>query len=724
MAVQKYLEELSVQQLISNYNFIVPEIQREYVWGNNDYQILDKFFCDIKDAIKESTTNEEESTQIKGLEKMLERADDKDKESIIKLIDTYLSKKDLNIGFLYSYRPDYYVYNDRNDDVYLIDGQQRLTTLFLALFYFSLKENSNYEDFKYIFRFDEKLEKIGFDYRVRTLTHSFLIELIANSEKLEDLTDINQKKWFLTDFSNDVTVKAMIGTINKLHEHFKEDKTDYYQFVKKQIRFWHFKTEETSQGEELYITMNSRGQQLADNETVRAKLFENEKLKTQQIDWGAKWENWQDFFWKNKDDEGNADNGLNQFLRWVNIIEVFASKKFKTRDEAEKQYKLLISDNQVLEDVTLFEIEPYFNALNEIKRYFDEGFFDIDYFKNNFNKDWLKGDLDQKHLMKLLPALMFIKANKPKEHLNRFIRFFSNITNDSDIAKNPDTFIVECIQLTKLFLENSFNDIADIIIFNELFPRILTNEEVCKLSLFKNENDVIKRNNLEEAFWKAEDFKINKGKIGHLLQMSIYKNDDIESFSYVRLFDYNIINEIDLIKFQDVFSAYYELVIREKEIWGDLIDSEIYTEINDRVYLQGYWHTNNGLLKMCLYRKINSTVDLNDFIISIEKKFILKYKNESEILDETSAKKQLYIYYILHKRVLNKWIWSNWNFGLYKGSDYPKINSLFNNKSIYQLYNLQWRYNEGYKIGTGIWIQDNFDDNRNYISDLINWAKE
>ncbi len=131
MAVQKYLEELSVQQLAGKYNFIVPEIQREYVWGNNDYNILDKFFTDIKEAIKEKTTNEEDAAQIKVLEKTLERADEKDKDSIRNIIDTYLSKKDLNIGFLYSYRP-YYNYNDVTNDVYLIDGQQRLTTLFLA----------------------------------------------------------------------------------------------------------------------------------------------------------------------------------------------------------------------------------------------------------------------------------------------------------------------------------------------------------------------------------------------------------------------------------------------------------------------------------------------------------------------------------------------------------------------------------------------------------------
>ena len=73
MAAQKFLEELSVQQLLNKYNFIIPEIQREYVWGNNDYNILDKFFTDIKEAIKENTTNEEDAAQIKVLEKINEK---------------------------------------------------------------------------------------------------------------------------------------------------------------------------------------------------------------------------------------------------------------------------------------------------------------------------------------------------------------------------------------------------------------------------------------------------------------------------------------------------------------------------------------------------------------------------------------------------------------------------------------------------------------------------
>ena len=112
-------------------------------------------------------------------------------------------------GFLYSYRPDYYVFNDRNEDVYLIDGQQRFTTLFLLLFYFSLRE-SRYDEFIELFRFDRELEKIAFDYRVRTLTHNFIVDLISNCKVYSDLAEINRKTWFLSNYQHDVTVKGCL----------------------------------------------------------------------------------------------------------------------------------------------------------------------------------------------------------------------------------------------------------------------------------------------------------------------------------------------------------------------------------------------------------------------------------------------------------------------------------------------------------------------------------
>jgi len=38
--------------------------------------------------------------------------------------------------------------------------------------------------------------------------------------------------------------------------------------------------------------------------------------------WGKKWEEWQDFFWKHRQDNENADKGFNAFLKWIQLIEI------------------------------------------------------------------------------------------------------------------------------------------------------------------------------------------------------------------------------------------------------------------------------------------------------------------------------------------------------------------------------------------------------------------
>jgi len=719
MAVIKYLEELSVEQLINKYNFIIPEIQREYVWGNNEHKILDKFFADIAEGISETSLSEEDQIQVELFEKMLLKADNKDKQSILKLMDTYLAKKDMNIGFLYSYKPGYYIYNDLNEDVYLIDGQQRFTTLFLSLFYFALKEKENYDDFFQLFKFDSKIEKIGFDYRVRTLTHNFLIELLARCTSVDDLLKINEKTWFLTDFDYDVTVRSMIQTLKKLHDYFKKDDKKYYQFIKKQIKFWHFKTEETSQGEELYITMNSRGQQLADNETLRASLFENEKVKKQQIEWGAKWEVWQDFFWQHKVRDGNADFGLNQFLKWANIIECFTTQTFNTKEDAEKKYKSLVTENQLLEYVSMFEIEHYFKPIYVLATKHKERFFDNNYFRSNFSIDWLKSETSQLNLMKLLPALMYLKADAEIDNLNRFVRFFCNLTYDIDVSKNPDTYIIDAIQLTSQFLKKGYSDISNIVEFKKDYPKFLNSEEIFKLSFYKIQDEL--RPDIEELFWTAEDFQTPKGKVGHLIQMTIFEGL-YSQFSFNRSFNYQVITSFNYDNFKKISSLYTEAIKKEYEIWGDLINTEMYVKYGDRLSVAANWKLNNSLLKFVLERYSRSGETLEGYLIAKEKDFVNSY-NEYELVNEIDPKKQIFIYYIIHKRILNNWVWENWNFGIYDGNDYPEQSSIFNRNYIYQFYNSQWRYNVGYQRGSGIWLQDHYDSNRNYLLELVEWAK-
>ena len=133
------MEEMSVKQIIDKYNFIVPEIQREYGWGNNDFRILDGFYNDLEE--KNTEYNSLLQGGVKslkdGLNKILTGDSFKSEsiKEIFQVLEKFESKSSLNIGFLYSYKPNYYFYNDVSEDVFLIDGQQRFTTLFLSLFF-------------------------------------------------------------------------------------------------------------------------------------------------------------------------------------------------------------------------------------------------------------------------------------------------------------------------------------------------------------------------------------------------------------------------------------------------------------------------------------------------------------------------------------------------------------------------------------------------------------
>lgn len=304
-----FLREENLLTLISLNNFIVPEIQREYVWGLNP-DVIKGFLSDIREAAKIC----DKCNQAHGT-------------------------APVNIGFLYSYKP-FYAVNDNASilDEYLIDGQQRMTTLFLLLLYRSVVEN-RFEDFRNIIRISDDTSDDGssaFNYKVRDLTQKFLIKLLnhCNESKpqrsaLEFVKDVDRlaPSWLLDDYRNDCSVSAMLAALKIIAEEFNNPDEQYFDFILTKIRFWHFKTDATSQGEELYITMNARGEQLVNNEMRRAEMLPAE----QQVKWGTKWELWQALFWKNRmrglkptDNENlNADRGFNNFIDCVDGLEQF-----------------------------------------------------------------------------------------------------------------------------------------------------------------------------------------------------------------------------------------------------------------------------------------------------------------------------------------------------------------------------------------------------------------
>lgn len=234
------MEKKSIYNLLKEYNFVVPEIQREYVWGNNK-SVIETFILDL----------------VKGLD-----------------------KGDVNIGFLYSYK--------NGNEYHIIDGQQRVTTIILLLHVLSSQNEELHDMFKKnILRLQDTIP--AFSYRVRATTVSFMNHLF--NLNLIDINEIKQQKWFKLTYKNDITISSILKTIKIFEDLEVLDKLDF-QSVLHHVTFWYFSVEQTSQGEELYITMNSRGEKLTDNEQFKPRLFSKINDANEKELYGKLWDDW------------------------------------------------------------------------------------------------------------------------------------------------------------------------------------------------------------------------------------------------------------------------------------------------------------------------------------------------------------------------------------------------------------------------------------------------
>ena len=220
------MNKLNIHSLLTDYSFVVPEIQREYVWGNktnkNDY-VLRQFLIDLSDKV---------------------------------------SNGEANIGFLYSYKS--------GEEHYLIDGQQRFTTLILLLHYITVKENAtSHEEYVSMHRIDKNIS--AFSYRVRSQTDSFLKNLLMSSAITSKM--IKQQKWYKSIYEDDFTIHSMMDALDVIDDIWNTLPNLSSQTVLNNIYFWYFDVDKTSQGEELYITMNSRGEKLTDSEQIKPRLL-------------------------------------------------------------------------------------------------------------------------------------------------------------------------------------------------------------------------------------------------------------------------------------------------------------------------------------------------------------------------------------------------------------------------------------------------------------------
>ncbi len=307
---------------LNNNTVKIPIIQRDYAQGREDkVDLRMRFLEDLKAAL--------------------------DKANGDKLI----------LDFVYG--------STENNSLKPLDGQQRLTTLWLLHWYISLRAGKLMEA-------SQILKK--FTYETRLSSREFCKEIcVAKNfdswkpeENLSIVDFIVDQTWFFSAWKQDPTVKAMLtmlkGTVEAdnpdgidgkdgIEPIFKDVQADefarYWESLKSDfcpIVFYSMPLEKLHLSDDLYIKMNARGKQLSSFENFKADLTK----KINDSGWNSLLDekdgipkkldtDWTDIFWKNNQN-GRIDEIYLAFLNrfFLNRYIVSEVEKGISQEKIEK----------------------------------------------------------------------------------------------------------------------------------------------------------------------------------------------------------------------------------------------------------------------------------------------------------------------------------------------------------------------------------------------------
>ena len=189
-----------------------------------------------------------------------------------------------------------FIYGNVSDNAFIpLDGQQRLTTLFLLHWYLSrITPDSSLRQ-----RFDEALldesrQHCRFTYKTRVSSGEFCDALMLHDLNFQSPTPPSQlttldsrfstpqkiiadKNWFHLSWKRDPTIMSMLNMLDAIHSLF-HDRADFLpkllDLKSPVITFMFMELDRYHLSDELYIKMNSRGKPLTDFENFKARYSE------------------------------------------------------------------------------------------------------------------------------------------------------------------------------------------------------------------------------------------------------------------------------------------------------------------------------------------------------------------------------------------------------------------------------------------------------------------
>lgn len=502
---------------------IIPEIQRDYVWEESNVRGL---MNSILDHFKEK-----EFLELDIAVKQTGRTLDKDVSAVLSEEYTRMVHS-TRIGFIYAYHsPDY------PGKFFLIDGQQRLTTIFLLLL--AAYKRAGLSDLYRKNYFRQAVPKL--DYKVREITHDFLLDFIRHETEKDQITPFTGSEHFYEHYNTDVTTSSLIGNYRviegMLEEHCKgkDNNVQLVDYIENYIEFNYFDTNISDQGEKLYLYMNSRGEDLSPQERLRPVIIGRSEDK---LEAGIRWEKWQGFFWEHRGRNKNSDPGFQEFLRWCSFLHLCLHNgddnnetkgNYIRKEKAPERLKKQLSDIRTYQEKT---------------REFSIGFIDEVFCAVKKLEDLLKNEIEDRYIpahwlshidnTNEYPALMacitYLMYHPDAEltDVRRVGMFIKNSMYGETNRKNPENATVNSVAAIKALSDAGYSDIMDLRLIRNNVPKtVYTSTDDLKMACCCTKL----RCQWEELFWGiTDDTDFSSFLDGDLLCLFEWSGNDVNNF--------------------------------------------------------------------------------------------------------------------------------------------------------------------------------------------------
>ncbi|WP_227686337.1 DUF262 domain-containing protein [Psychrobacter immobilis] len=453
----------------------------------------------------------------------------------------------------------------------VLDGQQRLTTLFLLHWFLAVK-NKDLTEFRQRFMTDDGQSR--FTYKTRSSSTEFFNALVKYGEvKLtSEKTDCSfepsikdlvcDSKWFYLAWKQDPTVQACLYMLDAIEDKFSLAEGDLYKRITNidspYITFQFLPLESFGLSDELYIKMNARGKPLTSFENFKAKFEKSIKLCIEllpkyQLDFKEvkvnSYEyfihkidtNWADLFWSYRNKSNNTfDEEIMNFIRLIILYQYLLN--YKANSERITQDIKLFLDNNKLRAVSISEykkqkcFDPKLiirlidildllenKGHNQIKTYLPEQKY---YAESDIFKKIIADDTTYSQKLRFYAFYCYL-SKRPKAaqsfhdglaqpDLAQWMRVVYNLTENSNIDSALNFYLallsIEKLNESKTTVLSLLKNNPNLQIKNFSPEQVL--EEKIKAHL------ILKSTDWQLAVIEAENHSYFKGQIGFLLEFS------------------------------------------------------------------------------------------------------------------------------------------------------------------------------------------------------------